>query len=147
MDVRVSPRATMCVLPGGGDGEVAVDDVDVAFAGSLGDDVLSPIITPGRAFPLLLPPPPLCCCCNFKICCESRSIFVFCSSSFLANASSLASMEKFGADERIGVCARSEVAAKKAQTIDKTRDIVVNFRTVRFPWQASGQFAIRAVRP
>jgi hypothetical protein len=80
MEVSVSPRATMWLFPlsalADGSGDAAVDVVDVADVDAGGAP--SPIMTPGRWLDS--------CDWSLRICCESMSIFAFCSSIFLVSA-------------------------------------------------------------
>src|SRR5262245_14633197 len=105
IDVSVSPRATVCVLPaiGGCDADPLGDAAVVGAAAP------SPIITPGRTCESS--------CSSLRISCESASILAFCSSIFFANASSCAASGNFAASGG-GVCAEpvqttNELIAKK----------------------------------
>src|SRR5207249_9638213 len=67
INVSVSPRATVCVLPA-----MAECDADAAGAAAVaGAVVASPTITPGRACES--------CCSSLRISWESASILAFCS--------------------------------------------------------------------
>lgn len=143
MEVSVSPRATMWLVPPVGvDG--AGEDVDVVVVDPAGGGAPSPTITPGRELEL---PPALSCCCNFRICCESKSIFVFCSSIFFVRTSSLASAEKFGpGEEGAIVCAEANCTERQRHMPMKVRDMVTDFCIALFRWQARAQFAFAKVR-
>jgi hypothetical protein len=125
MEVSVSPRATTWVLPfAGRDGSA-----DAALVEA--DGVASPIMTPGRVLEI--------CCSSFRICCESVSIFAFCSSIFFDNASSWAASEGT-AGVRANVCAEDELSnavKKSAARFIANSFIAPDFDISRFRWQAS----------
>lgn len=79
MEVSVSPRATMWLLPSPAFADGSDDtEVDVDGAGVDADGAPSPMMTPGRWLDS--------CDWSLRICCESMSIFAFCSSIFLVNS-------------------------------------------------------------
>jgi hypothetical protein len=100
MDVSVSPRATVCVLP-----STTECDADAPAAAAVGGaGAASPTITPGRACESS--------CSSLRISCESASILTFCSSIFFAKASSCADSANFPSCGA-GVSAKAVQSAKE----------------------------------
>ena len=93
---------------------------------------LSPTGAPGRE--------PESCCSSLRICCESMSIFEFCSSIFLVRISICAAFDMDGVGERARACAETDeanAAVKKSATKIFAQSFMArDFAICWFFWQA-----------
>ena len=136
MEVSVSPRATTWLLP-----FAPAGCAETSGAGAIVDVGVTDVEVTGELSPaVVLDREPESCCSSFKICCESRSIFAFCSSIFFVRISICATFEMDGAGERARVCAETEEAnaadKKSATKICAQSFMGRDFDICRFFWQA-----------